>query len=236
MKAVFLSLFIFLLSILLLTSCSTLERAATHGLNDGFYQMKSDGMNAQEVYLEVTNEQINVHKSVNKQADLKVFQTISLQGIDSLNFTSIIFKKSSLDIDISSILFKYRPSVYGLPAQLSTDLNMALYTGWRKDTYRIMAKKNPLGKLNYKLNSRGYDVGLFAGPGTTLLSPFTTQNKRSDEYNGMIIQVGMAGFLELSMASFGFAIGFDYLPGKDRNIWIYNNKPWLGFVVGIALN
>jgi hypothetical protein len=38
------------------------------------------------------------------------------------------------------------------------------------------------------------------------------------------------------MASFGFAAGYDYLLSQDRKIWIYNNKPWVGFVVGIALN
>jgi hypothetical protein len=77
---------------------------------------------------------------------------------------------------------------------------------------------------------------LFAGPGTTLISPFTTQNKRPDEYSAMIIQTGIAGFIELNMASFGFAVGYDYLLNPDRKIWIYNNKLWVGFIVGIALN
>jgi hypothetical protein len=38
------------------------------------------------------------------------------------------------------------------------------------------------------------------------------------------------------MASFGLATGFDYLLGSERNIWLYRNKPWVGFVVGLALN
>jgi hypothetical protein len=52
----------------------------------------------------------------------------------------------------------------------------------------------------------------------------------------MIIQAGFAGFLETNMASFGLAVGLDHLLSPDRNVWIYNRKPWLGFVVGVALN
>jgi hypothetical protein len=86
------------------------------------------------------------------------------------------------------------------------------------------------------MRNRGFDFGVFAGPGTTLISPFTTQNKRADEYNGMIFQTGIAGFIESNIASFGLAVGYDYLLNPDRKIWIYTDKPWVGFVVGIALN
>ncbi len=86
------------------------------------------------------------------------------------------------------------------------------------------------------MRNHGFDFGFFAGPGTTLISPFTTRNQRSDEYNGMIIQGGFAGFIESNIASFGLAVGYDYLLSPDSEIWIYQNKPWVGLVVGVALN
>jgi hypothetical protein len=220
----------------ILASCKTLENASTHGFNSGYYKMKFEKKNSRYVYLDVSDERIDVYHHINKQPDNKIYLTIPLTKTDSLFFNPIVFKKHSLDIDITSILLKYRPSVYGLPAQLTTDLNIALYSGWRNDSYRVVTKKDPLGRSYYKINNRGYDFGFFAGPGTTLVSPFTTLNNRTDEYNTMIIQGGIAGFIELSMASFGFAVGYDYLLSQDRNMWIYNNKPWVGFVVGIALN
>lgn len=219
-----------------LASCNTIEQASTHGLHSGFYKMKTENKHAQPVYLDVINEQIEVYQSIKQQPDTKKLMTISFNKTDSVGLHPLVFKKRSLDIDITSILLKYRPSVYGLPSQLTTDLNIALYAGWRNDTYQITSKKDPLGKRYYKINNRGYDFGVFAGPGTTLLSPFTTLNRRSDEYNALIIQAGFAGFIELSMASFGFAVGYDYLPGKDRKIWIYHHKPWVGLIIGIALN
>lgn len=94
----------------------------------------------------------------------------------------------------------------------------------------------PLGRTSRRITRRGYDFGVFAGPGTTLNSPFTTQNNRTDEYNGIIIQTGIAAFLESNVASFGFAIGLDYLMNSDRDVWIYTHKPWIGFIVGVALN
>jgi hypothetical protein len=119
---------------------------------------------------------------------------------------------------------------------LTTDLNLALYAGWRYDYFLVKPRINPLGKTTASVENRGFDFGFFAGPGTTLISPFTTRNKRSDEYNGMIIQGGCAGFIESNMASFGLAVGYDYLLSKDRAIWIYHNKPWVGFMIGVALN
>lgn len=220
----------------LLSSCNTLEKASTHGFNSGYYKLESDNKNIKNVYVDVTDEQINVYQHKKRHIDQKHFLTIPLKTPDSLNFSQMVFKKQSLDFDLTSVLIKYRPSSYGLPAQLTTDLNIALYSGWRYDTYQIKSKKDPLGKSYYKISNRGYDFGIFAGSGTTLVSPFTTRNNRPDEYNGMIIQGGIAGFIELGIASFGVAVGYDYLLSQDRSIWIYKNKPWVGFVVGIALN
>jgi hypothetical protein len=220
-----------------LTSCNTLEKASLHGLNSGYYKLKTDTINAQDVYLDVTDEKIDVYHHIKQQPDKKQFLTIPLNTTaDSVIFNPMVFKKQSLDVDITSIFLKYRPSVYGLPAQLTADLNMALYVGWRYDYYHIKSEKDPLGRSYHKISNRGYDFGVFAGPGATLISPFTTQNKRADEYSGMIIQTGIAGFIESNVASFGLAIGYDYLLNSDRKIWIYNNKLWVGFIVGIALN
>jgi hypothetical protein len=220
----------------LFASCSTLENASIHGLNSGYYTFKSENKKAQHVYLDVTNEQIDVYHHLKRQPEKKQFLTIPFNTTDSLIFNPMIFKKQSLDVDITSIVLKYHPAVDGLPATLTTDLNMALYVGWRYDFYHLMSKKDPLGKRYYKISNKGYDFGFFAGPGATLISPFTTRNMKADEYSSMIIQTGIAGFIESNVASFGLTIGYDHLLNPDRKIWIYHNQPWVGFIVGIAFN
>jgi hypothetical protein len=177
-----------------------------------------------------------VYPTTSKQAESRPTLTIPLAATDKLPFQRMTFKKQGLDIDISTVLMKYRPAIGELPAQLTTDLNLALYAGWRYDYFPVKQHKDPLGRNVVQIENRGFDFGFFAGPGTTLISPFTTRNQRSNEYNGMILQGGFAGFVETNMASFGLAVGYDYLLNKDRSIWIHHNKPWVGFMIGVALN
>lgn len=220
----------------ILSSCNTLERAYLHGLNDGFYQLKSDSSETQAVYLDVAEDTISVYPTTDKQPQSKPSLKIPLATTDSIPFQRITFKKQGLDIDISTVLMKYRLPIGESPAQLTTDLNLAIYAGWRFDYYTVEHRQDPLNRRYAKIANRGFDFGFFAGPGTTLISPFTTRNKRSDEYNAMIVQGGFAGFIESNMASFGLAVGYDYLLSSDQDSWIYKNKPWVGLVVGVALN
>jgi hypothetical protein len=219
-----------------LASCRTVEKASVHGLVSGYYKMRSDRTGTKYVYLDVTGDKIDVHSHDNGRPDLLPLLTIPLTVSDSLTGDAIVFRKQSLDIDLTSILFKYRPSVDQLPAQLNTDLNIALYAGWRHDSYHVSTKRDPLGRTYQKFTARGYDFGFFVGPGTTMISPFTTRNRQPKEYSGLIIQTGIAGFIESDIASFGLSVGFDYLLNQDRKIWAYRNRPWAGFIIGIALN
>lgn len=222
--------------IVFFTSCSTFEKTSTHGFNSGYYKLQTEKKNVQNVYLDVTDEMIEVYPETEKQPDKNKLITISLEPLDSHVIPSMEFSKNSLDIDITSILLKYRPAVYGLPGQLTTDFNVALYAGWRHDNFNIISKTDPLDKGYIKISNWGYDFGFFTGLGSTQISPFTTQNQSSNEYNGMIIETGFAGFIELNLASFGISIGIDHLLNSDRDVWVYTNKPWIGFIVGIALN
>lgn len=222
------------LCLILSNSCSVLEKSSQHGFENGYYKYKLSDMLTGKAYLNIEDQKVEVYKKNNNGLE-NLPLTISLLNTDSLS-RSYEFTKRSLDIDLTTILLKYRPSVYGLPAQMITDFNVALYAGWRHDKYLIRNNTGPLKKSNYYITNRGYDFGIFAGPGTTFISPFSTRNHVDNEYNGTILQYGVAGFIESNVASFGIAAGFDYLLSPDRKIWIYNKKPWLGLIIGIAMN
>ena len=151
--------------IVFFTSCSTLEKASIHGFKSGYYKLQSEQENAQNVYVDVTDEKIDVYHETGNQPDKKVFLSISLKPSDSILIAPMEFRKSSLDIDITAILLKYRPSVDGLEDQLTTDFNVALYTGWRHDNYNIISENRSFGKELYKVFDWGYDFGFLAGPG-----------------------------------------------------------------------
>lgn len=225
-----------LFTALYLCSCSIIEKSSIHEFDDGYYRVTTDSFQNKKIYVSVSDDVI-FGNTINKTGIKEDNPVFHFQLKDPNEFAGkFSFKKSSLDIDISSVLMKYRPSVYGLPAQLSTDFNLALYGGWRKDMYRIFYETSPAGIKKLKQNHRGWDVGLFAGAGNTLVGPFSTRSVVADEYNGFIIQSGIAGFLETGFASFGLAGGFDHLTGPHGKDWIYQRKWWLGFMIGIALN
>ena len=229
--------FILLLAfIVFFPSCGVMEKSSLHGFSSGYYTLKSGMENVEKVYVDANEENIDVYPVEGNQLNKNERMVISLLSSDTLFSQAFLFSKQSLDIDITTILFKFFPPVDDLPAQLNTDFNAALYAGWRHDYYHVKGNKDPLGKCRYEIVNRGFDYGVFAGTGTTLISPFTTQNARADEYNGFVLQFGLAGFLESNVASFGLGIGLDYLLSPDRDIWIYNNRPWMGFIIGIALN
>jgi hypothetical protein len=235
MSCIRLNTIFLVLGILLLASCSTVEKASMHGFLSGFYSLDSSRKSA-KVYVDVVEDQLDVYQTDGAGKVANRLISVPLYASDSARHAPMIFRKTSLDIDIASIFLKYRPSVKGVPAQLSADLNVALYAGLRRDRFKVSYKTDPLGKQTRELNSLGYDLGFFAGTGITPVSPFTTLNRTTNDYSGMIIQMGFAGFLESRFASFGLAIGIDHLVSRDSKIWIYNHKPWVGFVVGIALN
>jgi len=220
----------------LLYSCSVIEKSSMHGFDSGNYKLDSGSDSVEDVYLDVSEEKIDVYPRTEDQVNQEILMSVPLSVCDSLPGVPLKFIKKSLDIDITYIMMKYRPAVHGLPAQLTTDFNLALYAGWRTDYYRLHIKKDPLGKPKCELNNRGFDFGFFAGTGTTYIDENNTIDPVEKEYNGFIIEYGVAGFLETSFISFGISVGFDYLLSSDRPEWIFHQKPWVGFIVGIALN
>jgi hypothetical protein len=219
----------------LFNSCRILEKSSQHGFDSGYYKLKQENK-LEDVYVNISDQEVSVYPMAENAPDSVKIISIPLALSGNSVLSPVTLSKNTLDIDITTILFKYRSPQNGIPVQMTTDFNAALYAGWRHDNYHFLPTENPLGTRNYVTINRGYDFGVFAGPGATLISPFTTRNKFSDEYNGMIIQFGIAGIVESNVASFGVATGFDYLLSPNRNIWIYNKKPWIGFIVGIALN
>lgn len=225
-----------ILCFLLFPSCSILEKASSHGFERGNYTMKQAGISNKSVYIESSENEIRVYERNKDGVQLNSCLFIP-QGIqDSVCHIPATFSKQSLDIDITSVLFKVRPARAGIPMQLTADFNAALYTGWRYDTYSVRSKSTPLGQCDYRMINRGFDIGCFAGLGTTPVNPFFTSYKVDREYSAMILQYGIAAFLESNVASFGLSFGADHMVGPDRRHWIYQNRPWLGFIIGIALN
>jgi hypothetical protein len=86
-----------------------------------------------------------------------------------------------------------------------------------------------------KIDHLGYSFGLFMGLGETPVSSSVTQNQINYSYDGVVWQNGVSAILGINSFTLGLGLGFDQLLDTNRDIWIYERKPWVGLQLGIKL-
>ena len=75
-----------------------------------------------------------------------------------------------------------------------------------------------------------------AGIGSTAMNPWVTLDRIPIEYEGVTWAKGLAAIAGLNNFTAGLALGWDHLLDKNNRLWIYQGKPWVGFVFGLNLN
>jgi hypothetical protein len=220
-------------------SCASVERITRHDFNSDYFKLKTEGSEPRPIYADIVGDTITVYPVIyegkKKVPDNTHPFSLNLTNIKTGdNFYRSVFVRKSVDVDLSTILFKFRPENQGVPRQLNFNLNGVIYAGLRRDFFKITSNKSPLNVETSFLNHVGFDAGIFAGIGTTPVNPTVTLNEISQEYDGLVLQKGIAAFITFGNFSVGLACGFDNLLDKNKSVWIYNQKPYLGIVVGIA--
>lgn len=206
---------------------------------DAFYTQKTDTKN-QIVYLNIEDDVLQVHPT-KLQNGLRIIDTTGTSQLYQKEMNSefknvLSFTKQTLDIDFLTIPLKYRPTQSGVPPQLTTNLNGAVYLGFRNDKYQVSYLENPLKKSDRNINHYGFSVGAFSGFGNTAMTPTTTNNYLTTEYDGIVWSKGVSGIIAINNFTLGLAVGFDNLVDKNRPFWIYENKTWFGLAFGLNLN
>lgn len=219
--------------------CAPLDEIYSHEFSSGYYKLKSPDKNSGKLYLNMNEDSISVYplshdvKSGGFDISLAKSYQISSVGPGS-NIHNSTFIRTSVDIDLSTVLLKYRPGAADVPSQLNTNVNGVIYTGFRKDYFKIKSNLSKINEINTFIRHSGFDFGFFAGIGITPVNPTVTENKTPQEYDGIVFQKGFSVFTTYENMSVGLAVGFDNLLDNNNSIWIYNNKPWFGIMLGIA--
>ena len=144
--------------------------------------------------------------------------------------------RRSFDLDVFSIPFKVLAPRQGLPVQLNTNFNIALYAGHRFDFYRLgLRRSTPFG-LTPVVRGNGFGYGLFAGMGSSLITPDVTGQRSLTGYEGFTLHGGAALIYDARLFNLGLALGTDHLLGFEGRYWLYQHKPWLGVLLGLDLN
>jgi hypothetical protein len=232
-------LLVFGLVLLLSAGCVSLEKLTRHDFDSGFYKLKVQGAASSRVYVEVAEDSIIVYPVIsngkNEFPNTATSMSARVSRIKKDNyFYRSSFTNNSVDIDLTSIIFKSRHSRDDVPNQFSADLDVAVYAGFRKDFYNIVSPVHPFHEEKSFIRQIGFDLGVFAGIGSSPVNPTVTNNKVTQEYDAMIFQKGFAGFISINKISVGLAVGFDNLLDKSKSSWIYNQKPYLGLIISVS--
>lgn len=220
-------------------SCVPVNKIARHDFDSGFFSLKTDNGEKSQVYLSVKDDSIDVFPipSGNKTGnpDISSIKSASINKIIPGDyFYKSCFVKNSVDVDLSTIIAKFRPAKGDVPSQLSSNINAALYMGLRRDFYKSIPYKTPLNENYSFIRQTAFDAGFFAGFGITPINPSVTSGNVSLEYDGIVFQKGIAGFITFDNISIGVTLGFDSLLDKNRNVWLFNEKPYLGIMIGVS--
>lgn len=143
-----------------------------------------------------------------------------------------------LDLDVFTIPFKVRPPRGGVPVQLNTNFNAALYVGRRLDFYSLRTKRTtPFGATPH-IRATGLGYGAFIGAGSTFITDDVTAAARptAADYEGVVLHGGLAAIYDARAFNIGLAAGLDQLLGPDGPHWVYQHKPWFGILFGLDLN
>ncbi|HEX8326954.1 MAG TPA: hypothetical protein VF629_05405 [Hymenobacter sp.] len=149
----------------------------------------------------------------------------------------VLLLRRRLDLDVFTIPFKVRPPRGGVPVQLNTNFNAAIYVGRRLDFYSLRTKRStPFGATPH-IRATGIGYGAFVGAGSTIVNPDVTRQRANiAEYEGLVLHGGLAAIYDARAFNIGVAAGIDQLMGPDGPYWVYRHKPWFGVLFGLDLN
>ncbi|WP_266365126.1 hypothetical protein [Tellurirhabdus rosea] len=156
--------------------------------------------------------------------------------LDASRTTPLLFFRTQVDVDVFTIPFKVRPALGGVPPQLNSNFNAALYLGRRTDIYSYRTKTIAAGLETRQLRSRGLGYGLFGGIGSSTINELVTGGRVPFEYEGIILDIGVAAIYDARIFNVGLAAGADNLMDSNRRYWIYHRRPWFGVLFGLNLN
>ena len=235
----FIRFWLYSIVLLISFSCMSVEKIARHDFQSGFYRLKTEDKRLTDVYVSFKEDSITVYPvsqtGKSTAPDTDTFTVTNIRNIKPGNiYYRSSFMNKTVDVDLSTIIMKYRPKKGGVPNQLNANINAALYVGYRKNFYKVITETNPLKEQSSYFRQIAFDAGLFGGIGISPLNPTVTANRIAQEYDGIVFQKGVAAFITFDNMSIGLSLGFDNLLDKNKSVWVYNQKPYLGIMIGIS--
>jgi hypothetical protein len=219
-------------------SCETLKDSSKYQLIDGFYKTRINDR-LTKVYVLAGSDSIKIYRKEDmgsKRIDTIKSTLIFFSPQKPNHFKDYSFHRNTFDVDVLTVLFKYRPPVKEFPPQFNATFNGAAYFGYRTDVYKLMYNETPLHIYKRRITHYGYSFGFFTGLGSARIDEFVTRNALSIEYDGLVNLSGFAAIIAIDKLTAGLTLGADHLLDKNSHVWVNNGKLWIGLSLGLNLN
>ena len=148
----------------------------------------------------------------------------------------IVLLHREFDFDIFTLPFKVRPGREGVPTQLNTNFNAALYLGRRLDFYYLNQHPMPLGRTAPLIRTVGFGYGLFTGVGSSYITADLTRGHATLDYGGFVVHSGAAAIYDAHVFNVGSQQLVHANGHTDADYWLYDRKLWVGLLFGLNLN
>jgi hypothetical protein len=210
----------------LLGACNS----SKHGITEGRYQA-----NGHAVQVQVLNDTIALLPLDSTAGDRRLLVLPPVVPTAQRPPRHAIYQHS-FDVDVLTTLLKYRPAQDGAQPQLETQLSAALFLGRRTDHYNYSYPVSPFPRTERKEGHWGLSGGAILGLSGAPINPWVTHGRVEAEYTGVVLGYGAACIGAVGSTTVGLALGWDHLLDENATRWIYEDRPWLGLVLGLNLN
>ena len=215
------------ISILIFSSSCAVLKKQEDAFYNRTYRLEQNDI-GKEVTL-LTSDSLNYLKLKAQDENIDSIANILYIAENDLNISGTRLTDRSLEFDLVTVPAKLRPDAADLPYSVDLNLTACLFVGYRYE--RLIASRS----ASNKLQNIGFSVGTIGGLGTSMIAPWFTNDQVQAEYNGICLNYGLAVFFNYRNQSIGLSVGMDHLLDKNRDFWIYQDKPWLGLTYKFEL-
>jgi len=147
------------------------------------------------------------------------------------------YKTSTTNLQSLTIPFKIRFKQDSISSQISTGVNVGLSIAFKRQlkSYAPISAKSNSAPISYKESNFEYSIAPFLGVTTIDLTAANTGNEMNKDKKVFGLSYGVIGTIGINKFDLGLGFGFDAGLNKESKNWIYQNKPWLGIVLGLDL-
>jgi len=136
-----------------------------------------------------------------------------------------------------TIPFKVRFETDEKPYNLSTSVNVGFTISWKKiyHSYRPISESKDTKPFANKTSQFELGLAPFLGITAIDLEASNTNDIVENDRKIFGLSFGIFGMIGIDDFDIGVGIGIDHGFSNQSSDWIYQNKPWIGLILGIDL-